>query len=198
MRFKKALALGLFFSSLFYSTTSLAQNWEKEMLKGRENDSVFIIKKSGLRVSGKVITSSKKSVWRINEKDSWVAIDGKKIDFINDPWVRKQTENYYCAPYKMLYQFRDSVAYRIRYGKINLYYYIDRFQGNGIEYTVYVIEKGNSPLLEVNYENFENAIKDNNEALQLLKRLYPKSKIPDIREGKKFEYLTQIVELYNK
>ncbi len=91
---------------------------------------------------------------------------------------------------------------RLRFGKINLYYYEHQGLANGSDvrgdYHVYVFEKEMGNLKALDYDNFLNALSDNQVALQKFRDLFSKGKIPTFDEKGNLKKLIQVVDLYNK
>ena len=139
MKFQSApylfLIVLIFLISSCVSNKGFERPFLKEQLLGKEpGEKVFVIKKDGERVTGKVITFSNFSIWKVKQKEYWVAIDGKKINLVD-------CESYQ-EPEAFLYQYDKTLfnevipnspyrfMRRLRSGKINLFYYVHQ----GLDY----------------------------------------------------------------
>jgi len=176
--------------------------YNNEALNGREpNSDVFIIDKNGKKLEGHTLTYSKTSVWKVQQKESWTAVDGQKVN--SDDIAVVQSEKSYSENY-WLSKNSSRYVMRLRYGKIGLYTYVVAADAVGGQkdvrgdYHVYVFKKGNGNLEDLTFKSFSNAISDNPEALQKFKSLYPNSKIPTHNEKGNLKDLITVTELYNK
>ena len=185
------------------TTKQFERDFNKASLEGREQGKeVFILTKSGEKYEGKVLTFSKWSQWKAKQKENWVAVDGKQVD-------RKDIEaiqNQYS--YKAFFQRSDYEkgstipVNRIKFGKINLYYYTHEPLGLKADdvrgsYHVYVFEKEKGKLQELNFASFSNAINDNPAAIKKFNESFPKAVIPRFGEKKNLESLIAVLEIYN-
>jgi hypothetical protein len=201
---KLSVLIGLFLLIHSCATNkSFVRNFEMESKFGKEPGSdVFVIRKNGQKVEGKKLTYSHSSIWRVEQKENWIAVDGQKIQ--DSEYEIIQTEK----AYRHLY-FPDDTRFgrpffinRLRYGKINLYYYQHNALANGKDvrgdYHVYVFEKEKGKLISLDYDSFSNALSDKKDALRKFSQLYPKGKIPTFSEKGNLANLIQVTELYNK
>jgi len=184
--FLTAISLCLLFS--LFSCVTFKQ-FDNEAKKGRSPEyNVFIQKKDGQKIVGNKFSQS--SVW---SSGYWIAVDGVKVDNYN---VYQNEKAYYVLT--------DVAGWvqRLRYGRMNLYYYDDTKAG-GIDskdrtYTAkYVFEKEKGKFEKLTYESFANAIQDSPEAAAKFKQLFPHGKIPKDEKGNLYN-LIGVVETYNK
>jgi len=196
--------LALLFSiSSCVTTKQFHQDFHKAALEGREPDKeAIIITKSGEKFEGKELTYSKFNKMRAKQIENWVAIDGKKINKAEIAVI--QNKYSYTAFFQRpdLPKGEIITVDRIRFGKINLYCYaheplgVNQDDVRGL-FHVYVFEKEFGKLVQLNFWNFSEAIKDNPAALKKLKELFPKSEVPRFKEKMNLEGLTAVTELYN-
>lgn len=189
----------LFIFTLFSCVTekSFYRDFKKEELVGKTpNEKVFIIKKNGEKISGEKLSYSKYSVWRIQQKEDWIAVDGKKVNTEDIQAIQK--EEGFMRYYDESKTSRVLVT-RLRYGKINLYDYTGVSYSGNIKdyYHLYVFEKGDNILRPLYFESFANAISDNPDVLQKFKQLFPKSKVLASDEKGNLKGLITVVDLYN-
>lgn len=176
---------------------SFYRDFNKEALVGKvPNEKVFVIKKNGEKISGEKLTYSKYSIWRVQQKEDWIAVDGKKVN--NEDIQAIQTNDEFKKFYKDSKNMVRSVT-RLRFGKINLYTYVDVSYSGNIKdyYHLYVFEKGDDILRPLYFESFANAISDNPDVLQKFKQLFPKSKVLASDEKGNLKGLITVVDLYN-
>jgi len=163
------------------------KQFDVEAKKGRSPEyAVFVQKKDGQKIVGNKFSQS--SVWSAGY---WIAVDGVKVDNYN---VYQNEKAYYVLT--------DVAGWvqRLRFGKINLYYYDDRktdMNGKHPDFTAqYVIEKEKGKFEKLTYENFTGAIQDNPEATAKFRQLFPRGKIPKDEKGNLYN-LIAVVEAYN-
>jgi hypothetical protein len=183
--FLTLLGLHLLFS---LSSCVTFKQFDDEAKKGRTPEyNVFIQKKDGQKVVGNKFSQS--SVW---SSGYWIAVDGVKVSDYN---VYQNEKAYYVLT--------DVAGWvqRLRYGKMNLYYYDDSktdINGKHPDFTAkYVFEKEKGKFEKLTYEGFANAIQDNPEAAAKFKQQFPHGKIPKDEKGNLYN-LIATVEVYNK
>ena len=193
----------LFVVCLFSCVTekSFYRDFNKEALVGKvPNEKVFIIKKNGEKISGEKLTYSKYSMWRVQQKEDWIAVDGKKVNTVDIQAIQTPEE------FRKFYQeSKTSIrsVTRLRYGKINLYTYVVSAPMAGGQkdvrgdYHEYSFEKGDDILRSLYYDSFINAIKDNPDALLKFKQLFPSGKIKMYNEKGNLKGLIAVVDFYN-
>ncbi len=202
------------FTALTMASNAFTQSFEKEMINGRDETSdVFITRKNGEKIIGKKMTFSKVSVWRFTQKEYWIAVDDQKVDLTQEKIIGYQSNKKYVINYYNP-DFENggyAEAFRLRYGKINLFYWEELDKKSNKSLTVeqsrnivdyfesFLFDNNDGKgLRELTFENFEKAIKNNAEAVDLLRKLYPTGEIRK-KDGKKnLKNLIQVVELYNK
>ena len=183
------------------SVKAYEKSYADEIKLGLDPDSkVFIKKKDGKKIEGKEITFSHESIWRVKQKENWIAIDGQKINMKDISSFENQ--NGYFAFYKYD-RFLESQPYqfvsRVRQGKLNLYYYTFNYSGQiqGKDHNVYIFQKGKGKLQDFKFSEFYDAIKDNIKAVQKLNTVFPKGKIPFNDNIKDLRKLASVVDVYN-
>lgn len=201
---KLPILVGLFFLIHSCATNkSFVKSFELEQQFGKEPGSnVFVIKKNGHKVEGKKLTYSHTSIWRVKQLENWIAVDGQKIQ--DSEYEIIQTEKAYRHLYFPGNSLFGSPFFinRLRYGKINLYYYEHIALANGKDvrgdYHVYVFEKEKGKMIALDYDSFSIALSDNQDALRKFRQLYPKGKIAIFNEKGNLANLILVTELYNK
>jgi len=185
------MKLFISFTSLYLlfnlSSCVTFKQFDNEAKKGRSPEyNVFVQKKDGQKIVGDKFSQS--SVW---SSGYWIAVDGVKVD------------NYNAYQNEKAYYILTDVAgwvQRLRYGKINLYYYDDvktDINGKHPDFTAkYVFEKEKGKFEKLTYESFANALQDNPEAAAKFKQLFPHDKIPKDEKGN-LNNLIAVVEAYN-
>jgi hypothetical protein len=167
-----------------------------------QSNNVFIIKKTGQKITGSKLSYSPTSIWRVKQKEDWIAVDGEQV-YTDECEIIQTTESYkrLFKPAQPVYQPAFFIS-RLRYGRISLYYYEHEAMDHGNDvrgaYHVYVFEKQKDKLEEMDYESFAAAVKDNAAASQKFRELYPNSKIPRFNEKGNLKNLLAVVELYNR
>ena len=163
------------------------KQFDNEAKKGRSPEyNVFIQKQDGQKIVGDKFSQS--SVWKTG---TWIAVDGVKVDNYN---IYQNEKAYYVLT--------DVAGWvqRLRYGKINFYYYDDKktdINGKHPDFTAqYIFEKEKGKYEKLAYENFAIAIQDNSEATAKFKQLFPRGKIPKDEKGN-LNNLIAVVEAYN-
>ena len=129
----------------------------------------------------------------------WRAIDGN-IVYDKDYIAYQDSSGYY----RYFHDVGDSRWYipRLRFGKINLFFYVRERLGHGTDvrgpFHVFIFGKDDSKMQTLVYNDFYNAIKDYPPAAQKLKELYPDSKISRFHDEENLRNFIEIVKLYNK
>ena len=184
------------------TTKSYEKDFSNEKLLGREqNSDVFVVKKNGEKIVGKKMTFSPSSIWKVTQKEDWIAVDGQKIN--------KEDISVYQTPteYKEFHKYKHTLEYessRVRYGKINLYYksMSDKI-GTGVNqtggsYNIYFFKKENGQVEDLSFDSFYKAVHDNDKAVQKLNSSFPKGKLPSHKDDIKIlQKLISVVEIYN-
>ena len=184
---KIALCLFAVYSFICFSSCTTFNQFDSEAKKGKENEEIFIIKKSGEKLSGSRISQAS----AMSQAD-WFKIDGQKVER-KDMYAYQNKKAYHIIT-------DGSDIQRLRAGKINLYYYDSYSSGPGRAdrgYTSnYVFEKEKGKFVSMNYKNFEDALKDNPGAVKKLQEVFPRNRISNGEKEKLYE-LIKVVELYN-
>ncbi len=181
---------------------SYEKGFAGEKLLGREqNSDVFVIKKNGEKIIGNKMTFSPSSVWKVVQKENWIAVDDQRINREEIAAYQSSTE------YNEYYQNKRLPEYtvsRVRHGKISLYYaaWTDK-SGSGTNqtggsYNLYYFKKENGKIEELSFDSFYKAIHDNNKAVQKLNASFPKAHLPYHKDDIKIlQKLISVVEIYN-
>lgn len=183
------------------STKHFDNSYSNEIKLGRDNTSdVFIIKKDGEKIEGKTMTFSPYSKWREVQKETWIAVDGQKVDIKNIE--RYQSANGYYIFYKYDPHIEGEqyiFLSRATGGKVNIYFTnAPTIVGSpNVYHNVYFFEKKNEKLMPFTFASFREAIKDNPKALEKLNEVFPKGKIPVNDHIQNLKKLVSVAEVYN-
>ena len=173
-------------SCILISSCVTFNQFDSEVKKGKSNDEVFIIKKNGEKLTGSKITQPSS----MSQAD-WFKIDGQKVE-------RKDIAAYQD---KKAYHAMTVIAgdiQRLRAGKINLYYFDSYSNATNGGYTShFLFEKEKGKFVNINYNNFADAVSDNPAAIAKLQEVFPHSTIPNGEKAKLYG-LVSVVDIYNQ
>ena len=193
----------ILFAASCMTPKPFAAQFKHEKQKGKDTSAeVFVVTKTGEKITGKKLQFSHAYAWKVKSEQEWIAVDGKKIAY--GQYEAVQTPN----AYHILYNPGEPSKYpygifvnRIRFGKINLFEYeplkANDYRNKTMPYHEYVFQKYNGKSEALDYNSFADAISDNSAAVEKLKELFPSGIIQKTDVAATLKNLTTVAEIYN-